>query len=271
MLYRLVQKDFDSARAYRTVLYLSLFPAAFFLAAAYSESPFICLTLLTFYHMRHGHWWLAGIFGFFACLTRVVGILMLLPFCYEYLRQQDFRLKGIRFDVLSCLLLPAGIGLFALYCYFRFQDPLASAHAQQHFWGRQLHFPGYGMWLSLISIRHSPGFLSFQALRNMLELGADIFMLLLIVLGFFGSWKIPRHLWVYSIYAATVYLFLQLFPIKNLFPIESAARYMLEVFPAFIILAGMGRSRWLNVNYLVISGALLFLLLTQFLLGHWVT
>jgi hypothetical protein len=44
---------------------------------------------------------------------------------------------------------------------------------------------------------------------------------------------------------------------------------MLAIFPAFIVLAGIGKSRMLNLNYLVISGALLFLLLTQFLLvGH---
>jgi hypothetical protein len=196
---------------------------------------------------------------------------MLLPFCYEYLRQHHFRLKSIGFDILSGLLLPAGLGLFALYCYFRFHDPLAFAHAQQHFWGHELHFPGYGMLLSLKSILRSPGFLSFQALRNVIDLGADLFILVLSALSLFGPWKFPRHLWVYSIYAVTLYLFLQLFPIRNSFPIEAAARYMLEIFPAFIVLADMGKSRMLNVNYLMISGALLFLLLTQFLLGHWIT
>ena len=127
------------------------------------------------------------------------------------------------------------------------------------------------MLLSFESILHSPGLLSFWALRNILEVGADLFILSLIVLSFIGPWKFPRHLWSYSIYAVTFYLFLQLFPVKNAFPLESTARYMLEIFPAFIVLAGVGKSRMLNLNYLVISGALLFFLLTQFLLGHWIT
>ena len=271
VLYRLVQEDFDHVRAYRTVLYLSLFPAAFFLAAVYTESLFLCLSVLTFYFLRHGRWWLAGLFGFLACFTRLAGILMLLPFFYEYLRQHDFTLKAIRFDILSSLLLPAATGLFALYCYFRFSDPLAFAHVQQALWGHQLHVPGYGMYLSIKSILSSGGVLNFQVLRNCIDLGVDLFILLLIILSFFGPWKIPQSLWAYTIYAVTFYIFLQLFPINDPFPLEANARYMLEVFPAFIVLAGLGRYRILNMNYLLISGAMLFFLLTQFLTGHWVT
>jgi len=271
VLYRLVQEDFDAVRAYRTILYLSLFPSAFFLAAAYSESVFLCLILLSFYHMRRGHWWLAAAFGFFASLTRSAGILMLLPFLYEYLHQHRFQLKAIRFDIMGGVCIPAGLGIFALYCYFRFHDPFAFSHVEQNLWSRQLSFPGYGMLLSFESILQSPGLLSFRALRNILELGADLFILSLIVLSFIGPWKFPRHLWSYSIYAVTFYLFLQFFPVRNVFPLESTTRYMLQIFPAFIVLAGIGKSRMLNLNYLVISGALLFLLLTQFLLGYWIT
>ena len=101
VLYRLVQEDFDRNQAYRTVLYLSVFPTAFFFAAAYTESVFLCLILLSFYYMRQSHWWLAGLFGFLASLTRSAGIILLLPFLYEYLRQHRFQLKAIRFDIMS--------------------------------------------------------------------------------------------------------------------------------------------------------------------------
>src|SRR5437764_1855911 len=89
VLYRLVEEDFDSDRAYRTALYLSIFPSAFFFAAAYTESLFLLLALLGFYYMRKGNWWLAGACGFFATLTRSTGLLLLVPFCYEYLRQHQ--------------------------------------------------------------------------------------------------------------------------------------------------------------------------------------
>ncbi len=271
VLYQLIREDFDDVRANRAVLYLSLFPTAFFLAAGYNEALFLCLAVLSFYNMRHGQWWLAGLFGFFATLTRSAGIFLLFPFCYEYLRQHEFNLRRIRFDIVSGGLIVAGIGVYALYCYYRFHDFLAFSHAQTH-WNHLFEPPWYGILGSLKAISESGGLIGFQSIRNLLDLVPDLMMLGLIILIFVGPWKFPRSLWSYGIYAAVVYLFLQLFPIggTGLFPLQSVGRYLLELFPAFIVLAAFGKSRMFNMNYLVISGALLFFLLTQFLTGHWV-
>src|SRR3989440_11941720 len=130
VLYRLVEEDFDAERAFRTVLYLSVFPTAFFFVAAYNESLFLLLTLLSFYHMRRGNWWLAGFFGLLASLTRSAGIVLFLPFCYEYLRQHQFSIQKVRFAVASSLCIPAGLAIFALYCSYQFHDPLSFSHAQ---------------------------------------------------------------------------------------------------------------------------------------------
>ena len=314
VLYRLVEEDFDAERAYRTVLYLSIFPTAFFLAAAYNESLFICFALFSFYYMRHGNWWLAGLFGFLATLTRSSGLLLLVPFCYEYLRQHHFDvsqggdtdgrkgrsqstknqgggkltpllkrslrsafqssklrfdLRAIRFDVIAVLGMPAAVGAFAVYCYFQFHDALASLHAQAY-WHPRMHIPGEGMILSLRLITHSGGLLNFQAIHNLLDLVPDLFVLGLIILSFVGPWKLPRHLWAYGLYAAALYLFFQLYPTTGIFPLLSVARYLLEVFPAFIILASLGKYRMIHMSYLMVSGATLFFLLAQFLIGRWV-
>ncbi len=271
VLYQLVREDFDEERAWRTVLYLSLFPTAFFLAAGYNEALFLCLTLFSFYNMRHGHWWLAGLCGFFASLTRSAGIFLLLPFCYEYLRQHEFTIKKIRFDAVAGGLIAAGIGVFSLYCYYKFHDFLAFSHAQAH-WNHLFEPPWYGILGSMKAISESGGIIGFQAIRNLLDLVPDLMMFVLIVLTFVGPWKFSRKLWSYGIYAGVLYLFLQIFPVggTGLFPLQSISRYLLELFPAFIILATLGKYRMFNMNYLVISGALLFFLLTQFLTGHWV-
>lgn len=271
VLYQLVREDFGEERANRTVLYLSLFPTAFFFAAGYTEALFLCLTLLGFYHLRHGNWWLAGLFGFFAGLTRSAGIFLLLPFCYEYLRQHEFSLKRIRFDVVSSVLILAGAGVFSLYCYYKFHDFLAFSHAQVY-WNHQLKWPWHGIIGSIKAISLSGGVLSFQAMRNLLDLVPDLLTIVLLVLMFVGPMKFSRSLWSYAIYAVVLYIFLQIFPVggTGLFPLQSVSRYLLELFPAFIILAAFGKYRMFNMNYLVISGALLFFLLTQFLTGHWV-
>ena len=272
VLYQMVLEDFDHERATRTVLYLSLFCTAFYLASGYNESIFICLSLLCFYNLRHGTWLLAAGFGFLAGLTRSAGLLLVVPFCYEYLRQHDFKLQKIRLDVTSVLLIPIAVGLFGLYCYYRFHDFLAFSQVQAIYWNRHLHVPWYGFVRSIRAISISNGFLSFQSLRNLTDLVPDLFILVLIVLSFVGPWRIPRRLWVYGIYAAALYIFFMLFPMDGtgLFPLQSTGRFMLEVFPAFIVLAALGKYRTVHLNYLLVSGAVLFFLTTQFLTNHWV-
>jgi len=269
VLYRLVREDFGHQRAVRTVLYLSVFPTAFFFAAAYNESLFLCLTLLSFYYMRRSRWWLAGLFGCLASLTRSAGLLLLIPFAYEYLYQHQFNIKKFRVDLLSGGLIAGGTALFALYCYVTFHDALAFSHAQAQ-WLRQLHAPWDAYLLTIHSIRSTP-LLNFIALRNILDLVPDLFILVVIILSFVGPWRMPLRLLSYSLYALVGYVFFQLFPVMNAFPLTSVPRFLLELFPAFIVLAGIGKHRGFHLNYLMISGAFLFFMLIQFLTGHWIT
>lgn len=271
VLYQLICEDFTDEIASRTMLYLVIFPTAFFFTAGYNEALFLCLVVLSFYALRHGYWWLAAIFGFFAGLTRSAGLLLLLPFCYEYLRWHDFSLRNLRLNSLSGILIVAATGLFSLYCYIHFHDALAFSHAQSH-WQHVLRAPWHGIIGSIKAMIISSGFVSFQSLRNMLDLVPDLLVLVTIILGVVGPWRFPASHRVYSIYALVLYLFLQLFPVAGtgLFPLQSVGRYMLEVFPAFIVLAYLGKSRIFHLHYVMLSGTMLFFLLTQFLTGHWV-
>ncbi len=84
LLYGLVAHDFGSALARQTVLYLAVFPTSFFLAALYSESLFLALTLGAFLAARrYRNWWLAGLLVALATLTRNIGLLLLLPLGWE--------------------------------------------------------------------------------------------------------------------------------------------------------------------------------------------
>jgi len=205
-----------------------------------------------------------------ASLTRSAGIVLFLPFCYEYLRQHQFTIKKIRFAVVSSLGVPAGIGIFALYCYYKFHDPLSFSHAQVA-WNRHLHAPW--RWLidsfTVILNRHV---LSFDSIHNVIDLSACLFILALIVLCFVGPWKFPRAYWVYGLYAALIYIFFLLFPAdgSGSEPLASYSRFMLEVFPAFIVLAAPGKKQWFNLYYLVLSVSILSFMMLQFLMGRWI-
>src|SRR5258707_14025527 len=67
----------------RTWLFLCIFPTAFFFFAAYNESLFLLLTASAFLAMRRQKWWLAGILGFLAALTRSAGLFLVIPFLWE--------------------------------------------------------------------------------------------------------------------------------------------------------------------------------------------
>ncbi len=269
VLYRLVLEDFDADRAARTVLYLAIFPTAFFFAAAYNESLFLLLAILSFYYMRRGQWWLAGLVGFLASLTRSAGLFLLVPFAYEYLRQHDFQLKSMRLDVIAGGGMPLRIFAFGVYCYYRFHDFLAFSHAQAN-WHRSLHGPWHGLFDSFYVIILHRSILSFDSIHNVIDLTAGLIMLALVVLSFVGPWKFPRPLLSYALYGAAVYLFLLVFPSDGTFPLQSLSRLVLELFPAFIVLAAIGKKEQFNLYYVVLSICVLSFLLLQFLTGGWV-
>lgn len=284
-LYRLVELDFGADRAFYTVLYLAIFPSAFFFSMVYTEALFLCFSVLTFYHIRRGHWWLMALFGFLATLTRPDGMFLVIPFAYEYLsrrwpsgvtslyaflkgKQILAMVKSIRFDVLICLGILAAIVCVMVYGVFLFDDPLAFVHAHAY-WGRAATIPGYNMF-EAAWVMYNNGFLSFITLRNALDLGTDILIVILLVLCFIGPWKLTPKLWSYSLYALVIYIYLQIFTKSGLFPLESMSRFLLELFPAFILLSNIQKSRLLSLTYCMLAFSLFFFLASQFATNHWV-
>ncbi|MDQ6644261.1 MAG: hypothetical protein M3Y76_07415, partial [Chloroflexota bacterium] len=69
VLYQLAVEAGGEEVAQRTLLYLCIFPTAFFFFAPYNESLFLFLTASTFLALRRQRWWLAGLLGLLAALT----------------------------------------------------------------------------------------------------------------------------------------------------------------------------------------------------------
>lgn len=74
--YKLVEHQYNRHVAQRAIFYISIFPTAIFFSAVYTESLFMALTVASFYYIREHKWLTAGIVGFFAALTRVEGVLL---------------------------------------------------------------------------------------------------------------------------------------------------------------------------------------------------
>ena len=76
LLRRLVQLDYDSAVALRSVWFFLIFPTAYFLHVGYRESLFLALALASVLAARVDRWGLAGLLGAFCWLTRAGGIVL---------------------------------------------------------------------------------------------------------------------------------------------------------------------------------------------------
>jgi hypothetical protein len=87
--------------------------------------------LATFYYGFKKNFLLTGIFGLFASLTKITGLLLLIPLLWEFLKNYNFNLiRCFNLKLLSIFLIPIGtLGIFLFY-YFKFGDFLLFFKAQ---------------------------------------------------------------------------------------------------------------------------------------------
>lgn len=269
MIYRLAEDEFGRSVAERTVYFLIAFPTAFFMSAAYNTSLFLLLAVGSLYCMRRGNWWLAGLLGAFASATRSSGLLLVLPFLYEYLRQRGFQLRKIRLDILAGGTMFAGVAAFAAYCWIALGDPLAFSHIQAR-WGRTFHWPWESLYNAAVATFQAPSETEYF-LTNVLDLAAVLGVLGLLVLCVIGPWKFrsdQRYLVVFGVAIVVFPLFAA--TTNDPRPIVSSVRYAMEVFPAFIVLAMIGANRHFERIYVLSAVALQAMCLAVFMHYDWI-
>lgn len=256
LLYRITAQDQDESTAKRCVVYLAIFPTAFFLLAAYTESLFLLLALIVVWTARQGRFWPAGIAGLLASLTRLTGWILVVPLGYEYMRQRSFDWRRVRLDVLAVSLPLLGAVAFLAYRWLVGLPNIDLIYRE--YWHQITGFPG----LDLIT-----------ALRQMVAGGAafrlyfDFFCAILLIVTTILSF---RRLGVtFGLYSAMLLLFM-LLPISELKPLYSFSRYTLVFFPTFILLAKAGHNPWSHRLIAYPSLALYLYFSGQFFMWGWV-
>ncbi len=254
--------------ARRSLLYLCIFPTAFFFFTAYNESLFLLLTSGAFLALRRQRWWLAGILGLLATLTRSAGIILFVPYCYEVWLSLDslHTLKDITLAIrriLPSVCIPLGLLLYSLYCWHITGYPLAFASVQSH-WGRALAWPWEGTIKTIGEIFWLP-FGSFYQVHDLIDLSATIGFLVLTVF----VWRKMRI--SYALWTTLLVLYVLLSPgINTIDPLVSNQRFILEMFPLFITLAILGNEHpRLHQSITLLFPALLATLSILFLMGKW--
>ncbi|HEY7983128.1 MAG TPA: mannosyltransferase family protein [Ktedonobacterales bacterium] len=270
LLRTLVAGQWGGAVALRAVTLLAVFPGAIYTFAPYNESLFLLCSIGCVLALRRRRWALAGALGGLAALTRAAGLLLLLPFAYEWWRAWRAGVWGKgaeRWQAAAwALAIPAGMALYAAYCAARFSDALAFAHAQAQ-WNRVLTWPWVGLWWQAQGLAQAAPASFFQA-HDLLDLGATLLMAALLVAG----WRrLPR---AESLYLAALLLLVISEPggVRTHLhdPLTSNMRFAIEMFPGFTTLALLTARRPAWYQAIVVgSAALLAVLAVIFVLGRW--
>jgi hypothetical protein len=251
MVHRLAGQFLDTDTARRTVFYLLAFPTGFFLIAAYNESLFVALVAGCLYAMRRRLWWLAAVLAGVASATRLAGALLGVVLLYEYLRQRRFDPRRIQPDLLWLALAPAGLACYAGYCAHAFGDPLYFLRAQDVWFRSGFSAP----WTTVLDvtrlITHNPVLLSPTEIRNIINLGTALAVLVVLYLALDGPWRLGAEHSALVLFAALDIMLPLVSPLHTDYPLSSMWRFALECLPVFMVLASMGRNRTFDRFYLM--------------------
>ena len=255
-LYKISLLDNKKNLAINTVLYLSIFPTAYFLHTGYTESLFLALTIPSFYYARKGNWFLASIFGIVSLLVRITGVAVFLGLVFEYLHQKKFKINLIRKDVFFLALVPLGLLFYLFINYHIFGNPFEFVSNQGYFNRYVAPF-----WEGLTN--------AFQVAQirgpnEKLMIGYSEAIAGLI--GLIASLLAFRYLRPsYAVYMITA-LFIVTF---NSFWIGTP-RYLLSLFPMFILASKFThRNESLHLFLIFISLTFFTIFLSLFVRGSW--
>jgi len=257
IFYRMTENETKkSDDATRATLYLASFPASFFFFAAYTESLFLLASLLVIQYTRHEKWWQAGIWGGIASLTRLPGLLIVVPLIYTALIK--WAKEKVWKSWISVILTLVGGAIFPIYIWFFLHlPPWTPWRIQEARYKGGMSLPGVNILEAVQQILHGT-----SPILNIIDLAFLLFFLLCL----FPIWRcLPR---IYSVYSLS-FMFLYLIRTSAIQPLLSVDRYVLVFFPAFMVMGSWGKKPGINRLILYLSWIGLFYLSGQFAIWGW--
>jgi hypothetical protein len=246
-LYKLSERVFPSFRtAFDSALLLALFPAGVFISAVYSESLFLLLTLSSLYYWRLGKIRKSSVLGFFASLTRPVGVFLAIPILYEVLVTSSQRKKAVLYVPVAVILL--GYLAFMAYSQLMTRTPFANFVAERLYFG----------------VNYNPQDLLVLAMKEISDHPITIPFLALGIGGVLASILKARSnpekaIDLHAICLLILYLFTP--------PIISFPRYAITLLPIYWSLSRCSQSSWMRG--LICVGFLVLLAIGTGLFVNW--
>jgi hypothetical protein len=270
LFYCLLAEDFDPELARKALYCLAFAPYAFFYFAGYSEALFLILCLAFFLQLRRGrawNWWLTGLLAYLAVLTRSSGVALALPhlimYYHNYWRSSKhsdtYRLQKLG-ALVPITFIPAAILTYMYYLYVIKGSPLIFRVQEETIWYRQFTFP----WDTFRLLAHSLSFSEVVSSPTIIDLTFVLISLITLTLGWI---RVPRH---YQLFAVALIVFSLSFPSHTIEPFASQPRYMLSIFPIFIIFAVWSNNKHFYRVYMALALTLQMLFTVLFIGNFWV-
>jgi hypothetical protein len=249
LLYLIADQLRGRETARLSVLVMAAYPTAFFLMAPFTESLFICLTLAAFLAAYRGRWWLAGPPAMLASLARGPGMLTgaalaWLGWVQWRQTQRPRRLRQLIPSLIGAgLAVVGGLGFQAWRALAGFPPMTVILET-----GSKLAWVGplAGVGYAFSQVIHKPEFLTILETAS-----AMIFTTLLVAMLVRPAWR--RGEWL-------LYMGINLILFTGVHTFEasawrSIARYVLILFPGFIVIADWltQRSKGLRFGYFTLS------------------
>jgi len=243
----------DEETAQRAVRYLLIFPTAFFLLAGYTESLFMVFLLLSWRGAKQGIWWQAGVFGLLATMTRFIGVYLLAAYAWMWLKAP--RTEKLR---IAAWLAPIPLTFLGWFWLTEQLYEISPTTAVLKFWYLETAWPWEGIITSIKVILQHPEFL------EKVYVYPDLLSVFLF--GWAILWSLKRAWWPEAIFMGVT---LASFLVKVLEGglLISTSRYVLVLFPGFLMLSEWGKNRWFNRVWSVVSFAGMLFLATFFFVG----
>ena len=234
-VYRIGAKILDTHSAERACILLLLFPTSLFFSAYYTEGLYLFLSAASAYYFLEKRYVTCGLLGMFAMLCRSSGMTLFVAFGCVLVWRLIKHKEKFRWEMFSIGLIPFGLLIFMLILHSQVSDPFAFVKIQAT-WGRSQTLPFSTLYNAFLEIDWS-----FPRQEGHVIHLVDLFFTLSCLVTCLVMWRRD-----YPGILIWMVLLGVLVPVST-GTLMSMTRYILVLFPAFIVLSDLCQNRvWLE-------------------------
>jgi hypothetical protein len=249
LLYDLCVEQIGRPAALRTVVFVVIAPAAFYLLAPYTESLFLLESVAVFALAQRRHFFVAGLVCAVAIATRDQGVILLPTLALFIVLAWRPAPAPSRLTLTGQLVLamvPGAVALAVITVAYHAAGFGLGPFSAESLWGVRLAAPWTVLQESVLAIK------SGHHVEEIFNLVAA----LLLVASLPAIWKrLPSPYFLYALLSAAAIWF----HIGHYSPLMSAMRFSTVVFPAFMVVGVTVRGRHLTRALVVASAATMLL------------